>query len=441
MRSFFTVIKKHLFLSLSLVSLTVAPLFSADYLEPSFSPPGGLPPDSVPLFVVLGFDDNHYEDGMRWVLDLLKGKKNPVGTNNPLTFDNMPIGAGFYHTSDFLNEGNATLLATWKEARDDGYEVADHTMTHNTSKSTSLDNWRKEISGCRNELASKLSVPKESIIGFRTPYLDFNDATFSALGAEGFLYECTMQMMQEYTKTNFYWPYTLDNGFPKGCIQGWEGKCKVPGLWEIPVYALGEDATTMWPPICGFDSSILPNAAGPNYEKMMKNGIDYRLTATSNRCPMTLGLHSDTYSVKNAPNTITYMLDVPKRQAALKAFIEYALTKPMVRFVSAKQLIDWMRKPVPLGRPGVGIIETKSIQKTATISSVKMSAGSIDYNALSSGSQMVSIFDVQGKKLVEKRIEQKVGVNKVSLSGIDLSEGVMLVHFQSGETVTIRSIQ
>lgn len=39
---------------------------------------------------------------------------------------------------------------------------------------------------------------------------------------------------------------------------------------------------------------------------------------------------------------------VKSRQNVLKRFIKYALTKPEVRFVNHKQIIDWMISPEPL---------------------------------------------------------------------------------------------
>ena len=68
----------------------------ADFRAPSQSPPGGLTPAQVPQFVILGFDDNQYADGMTNILNVYKGKSNPAGSGNPLTFDGTPAAASFY---------------------------------------------------------------------------------------------------------------------------------------------------------------------------------------------------------------------------------------------------------------------------------------------------------------------------------------------------------
>jgi hypothetical protein len=41
---------------------------------------------------------------------------------------------------------------------------------------------------------------------------------------------------------------------------------------------------------------------------------------------------------------------VEERQQALIEFINYILTLPDVRIISAKELIDWMKAPTPLRR-------------------------------------------------------------------------------------------
>jgi len=50
-----------------------APVFTK--LDSSIVPPGGLAVANVPQFVSIGFDDNAFEDGMKWALDLLKASR------------------------------------------------------------------------------------------------------------------------------------------------------------------------------------------------------------------------------------------------------------------------------------------------------------------------------------------------------------------------------
>jgi peptidoglycan/xylan/chitin deacetylase (PgdA/CDA1 family) len=404
----------------------------------SFSPPAGLAVDSVPLFVVMGFDDNCYADGMEWLLGVIKDKKNPKGTENPETFDNLPVNVAFNYISGALDQGGEALLNVWKKALAAGYEVGDHTIKHETGATTTLATWRSEIAGCRTTLSQKLGIPESTIVGFRTPYLAFNDATFTAVSQEKFLYECTMTQMQDYNKSQFFWPYTLNDGFPDKVISGWTGKTKIPGLWEMPVYTVGVDAT-MWPPITGFDSSILTQACGSQFEAMLKNGIDYRLKAgTGNRAPMTVGLHTDTYSPTN-PAGVNYdpALKLAQRQAALVGFITYALTKPMVRFVSPKQLIDWMRKPVPLGRKPPTSITNRSVASVKMIAGGVLRANCLKLFVTKEGLYSVRVSTSAGRIVVDNApIRCMSGLNTLMLGNKRLAAGAYLVSVAGNDLVT-----
>ena len=44
--------------------------------------------------------------------------------------------------------------------------------------------------------------------------------------------------------TDAYWPYTLDNGMANNCLTvpgTCQGEPKLPGFWEIPMYAFFDD--------------------------------------------------------------------------------------------------------------------------------------------------------------------------------------------------------
>nr|WP_236783490.1 carbohydrate-binding protein [Aliivibrio fischeri] len=68
-----------------------------------------------------------------------------------------------------------------------------------------------------------------------------------------------------------------------------------------------------------------------------------------NRAPLVLGLHSAFYGYIGGEEHIGMPeSNVDTRRNVLKRFIKYALSKPEVRFVNHKQIIDWMRTPEPL---------------------------------------------------------------------------------------------
>jgi hypothetical protein len=386
-------------------ALATKPAHAADLLDASYSPPGGLSVEEAPQFVVLGFDDNRYIDGMQWVMDLLEGKKNPAGKGNPSTFDGQPIKAAFYFTSGaaMADAGKpadvaykADLLKLWKRAVAGGHEVANHTHTHETSNALSKDKWVSEMRECTKNLVALLGIDASEIWGFRTPYLDFGQGTFDAIKEVGLLYEATVTHQGDYNKRQHVWPYTLDKGFNERSIApaGWI----YPGVWEIPVYTTSVDITGH-PPVTGFDSSILTQAYGDQYAGMLKMGLDYRLTPQGNRAPYTVGLHSDTYSDENASAKINYdpRMGLADRRKALSDFIEYALTKPNVRFVSAKQLIQWMRKPVGLSTiTPVAAKKTKARFEARDL--IRVKADRISFTLPPGGDYVITAVTVRGRE-------------------------------------------
>jgi hypothetical protein len=326
-----------------------------DFMAPSFKPPGGLSPAQVPQFIVIGIDDNRYVDGMEWVLDQLEARHNPAGHGHAGTHDGQPLRASFYFMSAALETGGNALLAQWQRAVADGHEIGNHTYSHEVA------DWQSEIDTCDNNLASSLGVDVKDIIGFRCPYLNYQQPTlvYPVLQSfEHFKYDCTLRHDAYYDyltpgPTDFYvhiWPYTLDHGadiFTAGNL----AIGNYPGLWELPPYALptSPNRQALAQPsnnYTGFDSTaygtlgISPAA----FLSSLKWALDLRLEQGDNRAPLIFGIHSDTYSSENTG----YSQPLAERRQAIVDFLDYALTKPDVRFVSAKQLIQWMCTPTPL---------------------------------------------------------------------------------------------
>src|SRR3954468_13097572 len=74
-----------------------------DHRAWSQSPPGGLTPSQVPMFVQIGFDDNQRSglnstppSGMTWATTFFRGLHNPAGSGNAATFDGAPVRVSFY---------------------------------------------------------------------------------------------------------------------------------------------------------------------------------------------------------------------------------------------------------------------------------------------------------------------------------------------------------
>jgi peptidoglycan/xylan/chitin deacetylase (PgdA/CDA1 family) len=329
--------------------------------------PGNLTPPQTPQFVSIGFDDNYYAEGMVWILKYLKKIENPTGTNNPKTFDGTPVRVSFFNNTNNAEQvfPGTALANTYVEAYKDGHEIGDHTKNHTTSEFTFGIVWKKEIAECKNELAS-LNIPSEKIIGFRAPFLQYNDAAFNALKELWFLYDCSVEsgFDDQTDGTNFTWPYELDKGTPEN-----KSIKEHPGLWEMPAYAVivppelrqqikknVPDFDDKTGKITGFDWNLVAGytegglgLTKAEYLSTLKYTLDQRLKG--NRAPMLFGAHTPFYTAKAMgvaihPPNISYQ----EMREVIQEFIVYALTKPEVRIVPYCKILEWCKNPEALTR-------------------------------------------------------------------------------------------
>ncbi len=368
---------------------TLAPPTTAyaftDNVAPSASPPRGLRPSQVPQFVSISWDDNSRVDGMEWALGLAAARKNPDGT---------PVNMTFFMTTKFIAGDAITdpkeLKKVWRAALTAGHEVALHSVTHATSKLADTNRWTEELTGTLDALTkasdaneepwdtslkSGPGLPREQLVGWRTPLLETNDRLMPVLKAHGVWYDSSLEegFQDGQDGTNFLWPYTLDSGSPGDAFLAEQGTRteKAPitrhkGLWELPVY------TFIAPPeirpalkyrvnwfdaesgkITGLDFNLLTHSMfqmnKAEFLATLKYTLDQRLRG--NRAPFLITLHSDYYSPEftYAPNITS-----EERRAAVEEFLDYALSKPEVRVRSYKEIFDWMRNPAALECPQGG---------------------------------------------------------------------------------------
>jgi peptidoglycan/xylan/chitin deacetylase (PgdA/CDA1 family) len=381
-----------------LITLYMLPA-TAERRDASSAPPGDLLPKQVPQFVVLGFDDNTTSSGIEWALSLLTHRKNPRPKNkeNESTFDGTPLQASFYMNTrgftDWHEDNPQNLIYAVKKARLAGHEIANHTHNHhadlrddNFDKYTQnilnikTESWQKRIQQCTDLLINESKTPKTAITGFRAPYLVYSRPMFSAIEKTTFLYDSSIEegFSSKFDGTNFRWPYTLDKGSP-GHDESWVNNEKNPhhvslkpisGLWELPNYALiipkdhlakkYQFKKGLWKRmkkhapylgehrITGFDYNLWVNAKLNEEEVLaiLKYNLDLRLEG--NRAPFTFGIHSQYYTDPVWQQTYAPQVSLTDMQEAISAFVDYALTKPDVRFRSSESVIEWCKKPVAL---------------------------------------------------------------------------------------------
>jgi hypothetical protein len=348
----------------------------------SQQPPATLAPERVPQFVNFGFDDNSISGregsgttgGVRFVRELFEGRRNPSGGGNARTYDGAPARTSLYVVTRYIagpdTDSPENVRAEWRAVAEAGHEIGLHTHSHPHGAKLSTEAWLSEIETCRRWLTTGrdgergLGLDPAQIVGFRTPYLEHGPALFPALRASGVSYDCSIEegFESEFDARNVYWPYRIDASYGGAIAADRE-------LWEIPAYALvvpPDDACQRYGiapglrdrlhavrdyfnasdgKITGFDWNLWVEF-GMKPEEVVatfRYTLDQRLAG--NRAPLTFGAHSDLYSEQYSETLPT---TAEERRGALREIVNDALSRPEVRVVSARQILDWVRDPVSL---------------------------------------------------------------------------------------------
>jgi peptidoglycan/xylan/chitin deacetylase (PgdA/CDA1 family) len=341
-----------------------------DNVTASVAPPCGLAPSAVPQFVSIGWDDNGQAAGVQWAVDMLADRGK----------------ASFFLTSTYAQAD------VWKSAYDAGHEIGNHTVTHATNRMADAARWEQEMTDCNAYITSMVGVPADEIWGFRTPFLEYNDATLGKVKELGFRYDTSIEEGYEWDDnanggnggpldgTNFYWPYTLDNKSPGHTTQvewgeGLEEINAHAGLWELPVYAVivpPDDKCAEYGVSPGLRAELKTRQDWFDVEGGMITGFDYNLWAgtnvggfamtkeeflatlkytldqrlAGNRAPFLFGAHTD-YYVATWNQNATGTPSETDRRAAIEEFLDYAKSKSEVEIVAYKTVLEYVRNPAP----------------------------------------------------------------------------------------------
>jgi polysaccharide deacetylase len=349
---------------------------STDHVAPSTLPPNGLDPQSVPQFVMFGFDDDAYAEGMNWVVDeLFANRTNPDGSPARATF--FIIGGAASSDGIFTDFGGQTeqeLVDSWRNALNQGHEIGNHTWDHVASldgRTASLAKWQDEVNRSHEQLKESLGLADCDIIGSRFPRLEFNENAYQAVDQAGYVYETSMEFGYDYwtppegevdlppgvgigggtatSSEHFWWPFTLDEALPSSYGLYKYDVGVHPGLWVFPEHVFvkidGETASN----VTGFDYNLWLKAANDSsfdFCTVLKQTFDQRYN--NNRSPFNVGVHSDIYSQFNEEADNGFHNTYQERREALQCFLDYVLSKPDVRVVTFKDVLRWLRDPQPL---------------------------------------------------------------------------------------------
>ncbi|KAF5337749.1 hypothetical protein D9758_016037 [Tetrapyrgos nigripes] len=284
----------------------------------------------TPQFIVFTADDAVQSYTLDAVNQFLAQRKNPNGCTPRMTY---------YTSTDYTNY---TMVTDWYVA---GNEIADHTMTHVGTPP------KEEVNGNLIALNALAGIPLSSIKGFRAPFLNYSVDTLKLLAETGFLYDSSASASIPVTdsSSDAYWPYTLDYGMANDCLMV-DGMCKgepkLPGFWEIPMYAFFDSRGVAGPHLmdpwldAANGASSVNNSATLEY---MKNTFTDHYNA--NRQPIGLYTHpihlSKNYPGVNADEQMINMIN---------NFLDWAQQQNNVWIVSSEQLLAWVRNPKPISQ-------------------------------------------------------------------------------------------
>ncbi|MBZ0235937.1 MAG: polysaccharide deacetylase family protein [Deltaproteobacteria bacterium] len=339
-----------------------------DNVPASQQPPCGLSPEQVPQFVSIGWDDNGQVGGMTWAVDMLRDRGK----------------ASFFLTCTYAQ------ASAWRAAYMAGHEIGNHTVTHATDRNVGLPRWLQEMNDCNTYIKDMVGVPADEIIGFRTPFLKYDNDTLAAVKQVGFRYDSSIEEGYEWDDnanngngatqdgTNFYWPYTLDNRSPGHTTQvEWgEGLIEIdprPGLWELPVYAVvvpPDDKCAQYGVEPGLRAELKQRQSWFDVNGGLITGFDYNLWASTsvggfamtkaefvatlkytldqrlagNRSPFLFGAHTDYYVASWNQNAAGTPAENDRR-AAIEEFLDYAGSKPEVEITTYARVLEFVRNP------------------------------------------------------------------------------------------------
>jgi len=282
--------------------------------------PMNIAADQTPKMIMFTMDDNINLRNFQFYAALLDGKLNPNGCN---------VTATYFVSGDY-NDYKLT-----KKLFDKGHEIAVHTLTHKTPNSiwkrASKEFLVEEIIGMKKKLESH---GIQNITGYRQPFLQTaGDTLFSVLKEYGFTYDSSLPS----PVGQYVWPFTFDYNPYDGsttatCLISPCPTLPYNGLWEVPMLSQVDDSSS-----CSmFDACHRYKSTVNEVYMFFKKNFDRHFSKTSAPFPM----------FGHASWVMHYTWQY--REEGLIKFLKEMFSRDDVYFVSASQVIDWMKNPKEL---------------------------------------------------------------------------------------------
>lgn len=270
---------------------------------------------SIPQMIMLTFDDAINVMNMDHYKKLFL--ENRTNTNG------CQIKGTFYVSHEYSDYKMVETM--WKA----GHEIASHSISHRQPEkwwqNATVEELRDEFEGERVILSRFANIPMSEIKGIRVPFLQVGwNNQFYMMRESGFLYDSSMVAPGNAP----IWPYTLDFRMSHKCV-GNNQKCPTrshPGVWEVPMNQL-KTHDGYW---CAMIDNCPTVGNRDRVYQFLKS--NFQRHYESNRAPMGLFFHSQWFMDK-------------ENLAALYRFIDEMVPLNDVWFVTAWQIIEWMRAP------------------------------------------------------------------------------------------------
>lgn len=287
--------------------------------------PYGYSREETPQMIMLTFDDSINLSNFDLYNRLFADKINPNG---------CPVSGTFYVS----HEGTDYWMVQSLYAR--GHEIAAHSITHRFPidwwKNAWYDDWYEEMEGQRQMLEKWAFVNKHDIKGMRAPFLQVGGNTqfqvIYDLGMEGFQYDASLlsynHLLHPYPPP--IWPYTMDHPVTDECAIPPCPDWTLYGVWEIPIVQY----TDLYGDECAMlDDCDMPTDSEYDAYRLLQENFERHYY--TNRAPFGIYMHS-------------VWLETEAHLRGLQTFIRDMVARGDVYFVTASQVIDWMKTPTKL---------------------------------------------------------------------------------------------
>ncbi|RZB38605.1 hypothetical protein BDFB_007493 [Asbolus verrucosus] len=242
--------------------------------------------------------------------------------------DGKPRGFTFYVSHEHTNY---TLV---QDLYLRGFEIGDNSITRDAGqaywKLATLQDLREEFGGQRTIISTFANIPKEDIVGVRTPQLQLGgDTSIQAYIDSGLTYDNSWPT----TTTNRVLPYTLDYASTQQCVT--PIRCPEeshPHFWIAPISSIiGADGRE-----CNSLATCDVRGTADDIAAWLIEQVD--IVRKGNRAPLILRVH------------VYWFEFIDNSFEGFSKFLEQASELKDVFFVSVQDVLAWIHNPVPLSQ-------------------------------------------------------------------------------------------